>query len=69
MSNPTESQPETIVLEFVTKGTPGPTLDTQSKAFLVEIHYKDIKHLVRLPRELAEIIPTFSILRIKTRIS
>ena len=59
-----DEQSETIVLEFIAKGTPGPTLDTQSKAFLVEIHYKGIKHLVRLPKELAEIIPTFSILKV-----
>lgn len=66
MAESKDNNSELIVLEFVHKGTEGPTIDTQTKAYLVEIHFDEKKHLVRLPSELAIVIPTFSILRLKT---
>ena len=66
MAESKSSNSELIILEFIHKGTEGPTIDTQTKAYLVEIHFDGKKHLVRLPSELATAIPTFSILRLKT---
>lgn len=53
-----------IILEFITKGTPGPTIDTQTKTYLIELHFNDKKHLIRIPSDLEELIPSFSILKI-----
>ncbi len=65
MTTPGMEVKETITFEFIQKGTPGPTVDTQTKAYLIEIHFDGKKHLVRLPSELAVLIPTFSILSFK----
>lgn len=65
MTKPETEVKETITFEFIQKGTPGPTIDTQTKAYLIEIHFDGKKHLVRLPSELAVAIPTFSILSLK----
>jgi len=55
---------EKIIFEFISKGTQGPTIDTGTNAYLIEVHFKGKKHLIKLPRDLAEAIPTFSILKI-----
>ena len=55
---------ERVVLEFISKGTSGPTTHAGTTSYQVEIHYENKKHLVKIPGELAKIIPTFSILKI-----
>ena len=55
---------EKIIFEFISKGTPGPTIDTGTNSYLIEVHFKGKKHLIKLPRDLAEAIPTFRIPRI-----
>ena len=59
-----QAPPEKITLEFIHKGSPGPTIETQSKVFVVEIHFDGQKHLVRLPIELSPLIPSFSVLKV-----
>ena len=59
------SKHEGLQLEFLTRGYPGPTIDCGTKGYVCEIHFNDKKYQVRLSHELADIIPSFSILRIK----
>ena len=59
------SKHEGLTLEFLTRGYPGPTIDCGTKGYVCEIHFNDKKYQVRLSHELADIVPSFSILRIK----
>ena len=56
---------EGLTLEFLTKGYPGLTMNCGSKALFCEIHFNGEKHKVGLSHELEDIIPSFSILRMK----
>ena len=59
-----QGRQDRIVLEFISKGTLGPTTHAGTTSYQIEIHYENKKHLVKIPEELAKIIPTFSILKI-----
>ena len=59
------SKHEGLTLEFLTRGYPGRTMNNGSRALFCEIHVNDKKYKVCLSHELEDIIPSFSILRVK----
>lgn len=56
--------PEKIKFEFLNIGFAGLTLIDQTLQNIVELHIDGIKYAIRFPHQLADTIPSFSVLRL-----